>query len=612
VSDLAEGVVQFGSPLRQLGFSLDESIGLFASFGEAGVNTSTVMAGLRQAVKNFGSGLAEEQLGVANFGDVLRGVRDGTFDLTDAMALFGARAGVDVFKAIQEGRFELEDYLDVIRNGSSTIRDTAASTMDWQESLTLLKNNLLLLLEGPATALMGWVSDVAAGFASLVGVFQSDGISGVIARVQENFASLSPSMQAVAVGAGALAVALLAVGIAAAVSALGFLAIPLAIAAVAAGLVYAYQRFEGFRQVVDSVVAWITGTAVPAIVAFAGFVREAFSNVDWAGVWQTIVNAVTTAFTTIQTVVSTVIAVVQGLWSVFGDTIVSSATAAWGLISGVIQTAVDLILGIWTVFAGVFTGDWSAVWEGLGAIVTAVWDAMILMVETAWLALGTAVQLGLDALGALWDAGWEAVKSVLEAAWEAIQSAVEAGIDAVVDFLTALPGRATTAVSDIVSGLTTKGREAMQGMFNALKNVWDTVSGWLGNTGQRAISAVGNLANTLYDKGAAIIQGLWDGMQSVWDSVSGWISDIAGQIGDFFSGLNPFESASLDVNTTTTTAGPALSAFPVEAVSSRYSGQHTQPRIVVEAAGVDTALVEWLRRSVRVESGGNVQAYLGA
>ena len=48
------------------------------------------------------------------------------------------------------------------------------------------------------------------------------------------------------------------------------------------------------------------------------------------------------------------------------------------------------------------------------------------------------------------------------------------------------------------------------------------------------------------------------------------------------------------------------------AVSSRYSGQAAAPRIVVEAAGVDTALVEWLRRSVRVESGGNVQAFLGA
>lgn len=611
VSDLAEGVVQFGSPLRQLGFSLDESIALFASFGEAGVNTSTVMSGMRQAVKNFASGLAENELGVTSFSDVLWQVEHGMFTLNDAMTLFGTRAGPDMFAALTEGRFELEDFLGAMNAAGGGIMETAESTRDFGESFTILKNNLMLLLEGPASALMGWVSDVADGFVSLVAAFQGDGISGVVERLQENFANLSPNMQAVAIGAGVLAVALLAVGVAAAVSALGFLAIPLAIALVAAGLVYAYTQFEGFRNVVDSVVAWITGTAIPAIVAFAGFVREAFSNVDWAGVWQTIVNAVTTAFTTIQTVVSGVISVVQGLWSVFGSTIVSLAQTAWSTVTGVITSAVDIILGIWNVFAGVFTGDWSRVWNGLTAVVAGVWNAMMSLVEGAWNALFAVVRLGLTALRAAWDAGWEAVKSVVRAAWEGIKSAVSAGISAVVSFLTALPGRAVSAIASIVSGLTNKGREAMQGLFDAIQTVWGNIRGWLSALPGRIVSAVGSLARVLYDAGRAAIQSLWDGMQAIADGMISWAQGIADTIGGILSGLNPFESATFSV-TTAPTAGSTISAFPLEAVSSRYAGQNTDARIVIDANGVDTALVEWLRRSVRVESGGNVQAYLGA
>lgn len=773
VQELADGVVQFGSPLRQLGFSLDESIALFASFGEAGVNTSTVMSGMRQAVKNFASGLAENELGVTSFSDVLWQVEHGMFTLSDAMTLFGARAGADMFAALQEGRFNLEEFLAAMRDTEGGINDTADKTRDFGESFEVIRNNIMLLLEGPASALMGWVSAIAGEFETLVQVLQAGGIGAAIAMLRDNFDGLGPMMQAVVIGAGVLGGVLLLLAAKAAIAALAFLAIPLAVAALAAGLVYAYTHFEGFREVVDSVVAWITGTAIPAIVAFGQYVRDAFASVDWAGVWANIVSAVTTAFTTIQTVVSTVISVVQGLWSTFGDTLVSLATTAWGLISGVIQNAVNIILGIWNVFAGVFTGDWSRVWDGITQVVSAVWDQMVSLVQSAWQALIAAVRLGLTGIRALWDAGWNALKSAVSSAWDGIKSVVQSGISNVVSFIQGLPGRAISAISGIVSGLTNKGREAMQGLWEAIRNVWDNVRTWLSNLPDKVVNAVGDMADALVDTGEAVIQGLWDGMQSVWDSVTGWLSSLnpanwfndinlrlghaesnlvptgeavmgglergmrdgwqrivqwlrgldpgADIFGDSAFGVNIFDlnepqlGASriiLDIQdawrslrgmfadmpfgfiagtaagndfmralqdqasnirnyvNALTAAGDydgaaaaltrmvnafrqmaldaGMSAAAVDdliaslfgtldlsgladdvesqvsrieaatgraldsATSSRYSGESAQTRIVVDANGVDSALVEWLRRSVRVESGGNVQAYLGA
>lgn len=180
VADLAQNVTNFGSPLRQLGFSLQDSLAMFSRFEAEGVNTSTVMSGMRQAVKNLGNGFATEQTGVRTFQDIIRGVRDGTFDLTDAMTVFGARAGTDVFKAIEEGRFRLGRFRDEIAGGSDTILGAAGDTNDWRESLELLKNRALVLLEPVATRVFNGISAALDGVTRAVTVFQAGGLDGLV------------------------------------------------------------------------------------------------------------------------------------------------------------------------------------------------------------------------------------------------------------------------------------------------------------------------------------------------------------------------------------------------------------------------------------------------
>ena len=590
VSELAEGVVQFGSPLRQLGFSLDESIALFASFGEAGVNTSTVMGGLRLAVRNFASGLAEEELGVANFTDVLNGVRDGTFDLTDAMVLFGARAGTDMFRAIQEGRFDLEAFLETMRDTEGGIMDTAESTRDFGESFQILKNNVLLLLEGPATRLMDWLSGVAEAMAEFASTVREEGLGEALAEIREGFERLSTPMQTfvsavagLAVGAGIL-VGLKALGIAVTALANPFLLAAIGVFALVS-LISSWDELSTPMQVFTVALGVVTA----ALVAYTIAVTAAKAA---------------TAFT--------------ALVGAF-----SAAAPVFTAIGGAI-TAIGVALGFTgaaAFAAGAAVVGAAAVFVASAIYIATHWSETVEFLRSAWMGLQNLAHNAFSAvagtIGSAWStiqstttSAWQAITGTVRTAWENIKNAVQSGINATVSFLATLPGRAVSAVASMVSGLTNKGREAMQGMFNAIRDVWGNISGWLGGLPGRIVSAVGSLARVLYDAGAGAIRGLWDGMQSVADGMIGWAQGLADTIGGILSGLNPFESASLDV--TTTTAGPALSAFPVEAVSSRYSGQQTQTRVVVEANGVDSALVEWLRRSVRVESGGNVQAFLGA
>ena len=54
VSSLTEQVTKNGAALRQLGFSTEESVAMLAKFEKEGVNTDTVLAGLKKAVANWG------------------------------------------------------------------------------------------------------------------------------------------------------------------------------------------------------------------------------------------------------------------------------------------------------------------------------------------------------------------------------------------------------------------------------------------------------------------------------------------------------------------------------------------------------------------------------
>jgi len=60
VDDLAGKLVQFGAPLRQMGFSLDDSIAMFGKWEKEGVNTELVLGSLRIAAGHFAKGMEED------------------------------------------------------------------------------------------------------------------------------------------------------------------------------------------------------------------------------------------------------------------------------------------------------------------------------------------------------------------------------------------------------------------------------------------------------------------------------------------------------------------------------------------------------------------------
>ena len=178
-----------------------------------------------------------------------------------------------------------------------------------------------------------------------------------------------------------------------------------AIAALAAGLVWAYQNVEIFREVVDKM-------ADAAMVAF-GWMRD---NVP--PIFDAIVGAIVGAFEWIKEKAEAFVGFVIDLWGRWGDTITEAATNAWGAIQTIVEGALQYLTGVFDFWKSLFTGNWSGMW-----------DAIIEQVSGLWTLLKGAFLLG-----------WEAVKLSFKAVFASVEAMAKGGFDRIVEGVKALPG----------------------------------------------------------------------------------------------------------------------------------------------------------------------------
>jgi TP901 family phage tail tape measure protein len=383
VDFLSEKVVQFGGPLRQLGFSFENSAALIAKFQKEGVNTELVMGSMRIALGKMARA-GEEPIGTFKrvVGEIKNAGDAGTAN-AKALELFGARAGPDMAAAIREGRFEIGSLLDSLGNTDGALSKTAKQTDDFGEKLKIFKNRIILAVEPLAKKLIDAVNGLMP---------KLEPILGFITQLVDRFTKLSPTWQVAIVAALGFAAALgpilsilgpIIALLGAILSPIGLIVV--AVAAVAVGLYLAYQRFEGFRNVVQAVVEWVTGVAAPAIAAFAAVVIGKITEaVDWVkSIWPQISEAIGHVLNFVQGTIAGFVGAALGLWHLFGDDILHAAQAVWGTIAGVVNAALDIVRGIIQTVLAVINGDWGKAWDGLKQIVGGVWDGIFAIIRGA-------------------------------------------------------------------------------------------------------------------------------------------------------------------------------------------------------------------------------------
>lgn len=401
-TDLSSQLADVQPVLKSLGFSMDDSIALLATLKKGGVDVSDVMPALSKSLATAAKeGKPASEVFKDTF-DIIKNAPNDTAAASTALSIFGARAGPKLAELIREGKLSYEDLAKTIQGGSDTILGAGKDTQDFGEKWELLKNRVLLALEPIASKVfdgIGKAMDKLGPIITKLANWFNNSLMPALARFGSWLSQHQPVLIAIAVVVGgALVAAFVSWAISAGAAAVATIAavapvllIGAAIGTLVAGIIYAYQNWDLFRNVVDTVASFLTGVVWPAIQAGTALLISTAQDL-WSvmqAVWNGIATVVQFAWGIIQPIWDNALRPGISLIVNFVETLAQVWQAQWQAVAGAVQWVWGNVLqpiwdnGIRPGMALIVTGArtlqdvWSAVWDAIGKAVQWVWDNVI-------------------------------------------------------------------------------------------------------------------------------------------------------------------------------------------------------------------------------------------
>lgn len=145
VDGLADSLQANATALKDMGFGINESIGLLANLDKNGVDTSAVMTGLRTALKNATADGKPMSEALAELDSKMRSAKTDTEAMQYATELFGSKAGPQLAAAIQEGRLSLDQMSNSVTDFGGNVEATFNATLDPPDKLKTTLNELKIV-----------------------------------------------------------------------------------------------------------------------------------------------------------------------------------------------------------------------------------------------------------------------------------------------------------------------------------------------------------------------------------------------------------------------------------------------------------------------------------
>jgi phage-related protein len=428
MASLAGPTKAAATEMEGLGVGESEIPGITASVSSElatlGLNTSSVAntlahGGIQAALTQITDAIGKKfPAGSAEYEAALKAAVGGTRGMTAALELTGSSAATFTEN--------IQKISGASADASGNVAGWSLVQQDFSQKLDEAKDSAEVLFEKVGTALIPTLEQ-------LMGIIEK-----VINWLSQHKA-VAEALAAVIAGVLVAAIGAWTVSLFAAGGALAFLLSPVTlivagIAALVIGIIYAYGHFKAFRDAIQDVVSFVTGTVVP-------FLKQAWDELssDVA----ILVNDISSRWAEIQQIISFAIDFVRGyielnvdtieeIWSVFHATILRVLEAAWDQVELIFKTAFALIGEILDFFIDLFTGHWSAAWNDLLDILKTIFALIVGTIENTLSIVGNLLAslagIVLRALGGLASG----VVSVAEGIGKGIANGFIWGINAVI------------------------------------------------------------------------------------------------------------------------------------------------------------------------------------
>lgn len=302
VDTLTSYITKYGAPMRALGFDTASSIAIFSQWEKCGVNTEIAFSGMKKAISTWSAEGKDARVEFQKTLDEIAACPDIASATTKAIEVFGTKAGPDLADAIQGGRFEYSQFLDLIESSAGTVETTYNGVADNAQNVQIAMNNLKLAgaelgdtIQESATPVLEKVTEILRDVTQWLQNADDDTkrnivtVGLLVAALAPATAGLTAMVKGVRSGIDAYklirdgigAATVAQNGLAAAQGALNavmaanpILLVVAALAALGVGLVLAYNNCEEFRAGVDAAI----GKAKEVFSNFAQGVGDAITT----------------------------------------------------------------------------------------------------------------------------------------------------------------------------------------------------------------------------------------------------------------------------------------------------------------------------------------------
>ena len=161
---LQEGLIKNSAAFQEMGLNMNQSITLMGQIEKSGADSSTVLTGLRKALKNATAEGKPMNQALDELQDSIKNGKDGMSGLQEAYDLFG-KSGDQVYQAVKNGSLDFKDLAKSADGASGSVSDVYNNTDSLSRAFTPLKNTLLSALaevgEQLAKTLLPMVKNIA-------------------------------------------------------------------------------------------------------------------------------------------------------------------------------------------------------------------------------------------------------------------------------------------------------------------------------------------------------------------------------------------------------------------------------------------------------------------
>ncbi|HFC9361614.1 TPA: phage tail tape measure protein [Enterococcus faecium] len=348
VDDLMQKAIDGAPQIKQLGLSFNEGVTLMGQFEQAGVDSGAALSSLSKATVAYAKDGKTLSQGMGELQDKIKNASSETDAINAAAEVFGTKGGPRMADAIRRGTLNLEDLAKIADESQGSVGETFEATLDPIDKSNQAMNNAKLALadvgESVQISLLPFFEMAIDALKSFKGWWDSldqgtknwiitlAGIAAVIGPALVVIGTLMSSVTKITAGVKDLATVWSGLGKLFGLSGGWFAVAVIAIAALVAGLVWAYNNVEWFRNGVNAFFQGVSDIAVEVFNFMGGYISNIFGGI------------------------------IQNFQNFFD--------AGKRIFTGFI----DFITGI-------FTGDWERAWNGVVNIFGGIFDGIAAMAK---------------------------------------------------------------------------------------------------------------------------------------------------------------------------------------------------------------------------------------